>query len=67
MDIRCKVCEKCYRCPACMTPEECGKFEMTVDNLIDTAIMLSDKRGIEVRNALIALDICLKYGGSIDD
>lgn len=63
MNIRCEVCANLDHCRSDISPDTCGRFEIGIDKLIETADKLSREYGIRYENALKAIDICLKYGG----
>jgi len=67
MDIRCKVCGTSYHCPADLTSEECSGFAIDVDELTDIASKIAERHGVKIQDALCAIELGLRFGGSIDD
>lgn len=67
MDIRCKVCTKLDRCDKDLKSLVCSDFRIDLNRLIETADSVATEHNIYTRNALSAIDICLRYGGVIDD
>ena len=63
MNIKCKVCSNLKYCTASVDSDTCESFKIGMDKLIETATELSKKYHISRGETLIAIDICLKYGG----